>query len=57
MTSSVGVSCRVPPCPDDPHDLLERADQSLYRAKANGRDAVWYWNPSHQSPTAAAGSA
>jgi len=51
MTTSMGVACIQAPYPENPQDVLERADQSLYRAKANGRNDVWYWNPESQGPT------
>ena len=50
MTTSMGVCCIRAPYPENPQDVLERADQSLYRAKANGRNDVWYWNPETQTP-------
>jgi diguanylate cyclase (GGDEF)-like protein len=45
MTASLGVACAGPHTTLTPHELLERADQALYRAKAEGRNAVWYWDP------------
>ena len=53
MTASVGVAAIRPPYPDDPQEILERADQSLYRAKANGRNAVWYWDKQTEAPAPA----
>ncbi len=53
MTTSVGVNCVEAPYPVEPLDVLERADQSLYRAKADGRNAVWYWNHDHEKPAPA----
>lgn len=55
LTVSVGVA-HVDPAGDaiEAPDLLERADQALYRAKASGRDAVWYWDPAVQKPMPAA---
>jgi two-component system, cell cycle response regulator len=38
VTSSFGVALLGPG--DDPHAVLERADQNLYRAKESGRDRV-----------------
>ncbi|MGE3818245.1 MAG: diguanylate cyclase [Isosphaeraceae bacterium] len=53
-TSCVGVASALGPSfPGDPSELLDRADQSLYRAKAGGRNAVWYWEEESRSPTAA----
>lgn len=54
VTSSVGVATVEAPYPAEPQDLLERADQSLYRAKSGGRNAVWYWDDQTSAPAAAA---
>jgi diguanylate cyclase (GGDEF)-like protein len=40
ITASIGVSSLVPGCLDKENDLLLRADQALYLAKANGRNTV-----------------
>ena len=53
MTASIGVSAVAVAFDGVPHDVLERADESLYRAKASGRNAVWYWNATLKVPTAA----
>jgi diguanylate cyclase (GGDEF)-like protein len=53
MTTSVGVNCVEPQSAGEAQDAVERADQSLYRAKASGRNAVWYWHAESQKPTAA----
>lgn len=54
MTSSLGAANAFGPnFPKDPTELLDRADQSLYRAKAGGRNAVWFWDEASRSPTAA----
>jgi len=45
------------PYPDDPPEVLERADQAMYRAKADGRNAVWYWDSDLNAPAAAASAA
>jgi diguanylate cyclase (GGDEF)-like protein len=50
MTSSVGVACVQPPYPAEPQEVLEKADQSLYRAKAHGRNAVWFFDPDRKAP-------
>jgi diguanylate cyclase (GGDEF)-like protein len=54
MTSSVGVNCVEPPYPADPQEVLDLADKALYRAKASGRNAVWYHDRSTGSPAPAA---
>lgn len=40
VTISVGISTRTPPQAADFVDLMQSADQALYRAKASGRNAV-----------------
>ncbi|WP_022663216.1 sensor domain-containing diguanylate cyclase [Paucidesulfovibrio longus] len=40
ITASIGVSSLAPGCLDKENDLLLRADQALYLAKANGRNTV-----------------
>ncbi len=52
MTTSLGVNCAQAPYAETPQEALERADQSLYRAKANGRNGVWYWDHERQAPAA-----
>jgi two-component system, cell cycle response regulator len=51
MTTSVGVA-HLDPAEESVSvaELLERADRALYRAKAAGRNAVWYWDPHFQKP-------
>jgi diguanylate cyclase (GGDEF)-like protein len=51
MTMSVGVA-HLDPAENSVSaaELLERADRALYRAKAAGRDAVWYWDTHFQKP-------
>jgi two-component system, cell cycle response regulator len=45
MTASVGVAHVDAGSPSfDATELLDRADQALYRAKAGGRNAVWHWD-------------
>ena len=53
-TSSIGVACVESPFLGTPEEFLERADQSLYKAKANGRNAVWYWDRAAGAPAAVA---
>ncbi len=53
ITSSIGLATRDPARPVDWGQLLEQADQALYRSKADGRNKVAAWNgvtlPSRQS--------
>ncbi|MDH3980068.1 MAG: GGDEF domain-containing protein [Gammaproteobacteria bacterium] len=38
-TASIGIAC-FPECVEDPLDVLDKADQALYRSKQNGRNRV-----------------
>jgi diguanylate cyclase (GGDEF)-like protein len=40
VTISIGVASEVPGAGSDPDGLLHRADEALYRAKAEGRDRI-----------------
>jgi two-component system, cell cycle response regulator len=51
ITVSVGVAHSDPEGePIHASELLERADQALYKAKAAGRNAVWYWDSQWKKP-------
>ncbi len=52
VTASLGVAVAEGRHPSRPLELLRRADQALYAAKAQGRDAVCYWDPEHERPVA-----
>ncbi len=34
----------------DPLEVLEEADQALFRCKEAGRNAVWIWDPARNGP-------
>ncbi|GAC1470497.1 MAG: diguanylate cyclase [Isosphaeraceae bacterium] len=51
VTASVGVASIDPPLQTEPHEVLERADKSLYRAKSGGRNMICYWDPFSKAPT------
>jgi diguanylate cyclase (GGDEF)-like protein len=50
LTASLGVAGVSMDYDGPPHEVLEKADQSLYRAKASGRNAVWHWDFETQCP-------
>ena len=51
ITACIGVAYSDPARePIQDSDLLERADQALYKAKAAGRNAVWYWDTQWEKP-------
>jgi diguanylate cyclase (GGDEF)-like protein len=54
MTTSIGVAIISSGETPEPADLLDRADQALYRAKAAGRNAVWFFDHESQRPFPAA---
>lgn len=47
LTGSLGVALMWPRDGGVPSDLLDRADQALYRAKHGGRNRVVMWEPEH----------
>jgi diguanylate cyclase (GGDEF)-like protein len=52
VTSSIGIAQSHDSGPSKPFEVLEQADQALYRAKGAGRNAVWIWEPHRRSPVA-----
>lgn len=40
VTVSVGIATMVPDAEDETHNLLQKADEALYRAKKEGRDKI-----------------
>ena len=54
MTTSVGVAVMSEYEGQVPTDMLDRADQALYRAKATGRNAVWFFDLESDRPFPAA---
>jgi diguanylate cyclase (GGDEF)-like protein len=54
VTASVGVAIISSGETPEPADPLDRADQALYRAKAAGRNAVWFFDPESDRPFPAA---
>jgi diguanylate cyclase (GGDEF)-like protein len=48
VTVSMGVSVRIDKGPDG---LMETADLSMYAAKQNGRNRVYFWGPSGPEPS------
>lgn len=48
VTISVGITFISSGERIDLEMFLDRADQALYRAKENGRNQVWVWNPHEQ---------
>jgi len=40
ITLSIGIAAMIPEDDNSPHELIERADRALYRAKHEGRDRV-----------------
>ncbi len=54
VTTSVGVAAFTDLDQGAPAELLRRADEALYRAKAAGRNATWFWKETQSSPAPAA---
>jgi len=40
VTVSMGLASQIPESPATPEDLLLKADQALYQAKAEGRNRI-----------------
>ena len=53
VTCSVGVAPAFESGQTEPQELLDMADQALYRAKGAGRNATWVWDPVVNAPVAA----
>ncbi len=47
VTASLGI-CVCPGDGDNPRELLRRADEAMYCAKAQGRNACAFWKPNRQ---------
>jgi len=52
-SASVGLATLSPPFPENPEEIIEQADRSMYRAKGGGRNAVWAWDPATAAPAPA----
>jgi diguanylate cyclase (GGDEF)-like protein len=48
-TASIGIAC-FPECVEDPVDVLDKADQALYRSKQNGRNKVTRYQENSTPP-------
>jgi diguanylate cyclase (GGDEF)-like protein len=57
VTASLGIAGISTPHDRPPEEILERADQSLYAAKASGRNAVWHWDFEKECPVQASDEA
>ncbi len=53
VTTSIGVAAFTDLDHGTPMDLLNRADEALYRAKKAGRNAIWSWAQTQDSPAPA----